>query len=435
MEGSRPVTVRSLPVVPGKLCSLMTSEPNLPLATDNVYGRTFWLAYVANTTLITANALTFRFANLVVKLGGDEKTAGLIVALALTIAVILRFIASHWVDLHGTVRVWPIMSCLYVIGCITSLIPVEIGPAIYASRIAYIVGIQGMFVCSMTHIQQHVPSHRRTEIIGNLGSSGFVGMILGANLGDFVHKNTAPEQEFFWSFGLAACLGFLYLAIIVTLTRTSGQSAARPQHSDSSLRLLFRHWPGSVVLTAMVMGVGIVVTQVFLARFANEQKIQNLGIFYSGYAVSAFLFRLSISNWSNTIGRNWMLVRGLAGHVIGHALLPFVQTDWQLFPVAVICGFGHSILFPAVVSLGSGAFPPESRGSGTAVILSFADLGGLILSPILGWLIVARGYHAMFWSSSGMGLVVLLIAVVVAIRHHDPDRAVPPVSSPMADTL
>ena len=38
--------------------------------------------------------------------------------------------------------------------------------SIYLARIAYFVGLTGMFACSMTHIQNQVPAHRRTEVIG-----------------------------------------------------------------------------------------------------------------------------------------------------------------------------------------------------------------------------------------------------------------------------
>ena len=43
--------------------------------------------------------------------------------------------------------------------------------------------LAGMFTCSIVHIQNQVPAERRTEVIGNLGSSGFLGMIVGSLLG------------------------------------------------------------------------------------------------------------------------------------------------------------------------------------------------------------------------------------------------------------
>jgi hypothetical protein len=46
------------------------SDPPVPLlaaetSEQSIYNRTFWLAFLANTALVFANALTFRFAQLV----------------------------------------------------------------------------------------------------------------------------------------------------------------------------------------------------------------------------------------------------------------------------------------------------------------------------------------------------------------------------------
>ena len=50
-------------------------------------------------------------------------------------------------------------------------------------------------------------------------------------------------------------------------------------------------------------------------------------------------------------------------------------TDWLFALPAVVCGFGHSLLFPAVVSIG-GWFPIQYRGSGTTLVLGFTDWDG-----------------------------------------------------------
>ena len=47
---------------------------------ETIYNRVFWLAYAANVSLVTANALTFRFAELVNYLGGTEEITGAIVS-------------------------------------------------------------------------------------------------------------------------------------------------------------------------------------------------------------------------------------------------------------------------------------------------------------------------------------------------------------------
>ena len=391
---------------------------------SGVYGRTFWLAYLANSALVMANALTFRFAELVHHLGGTESVAGDIVAVGTAVAVVLRLSISHVLDDYGTRRMWPLCAILFIVGSLTFLVATGLSWVVYAARISYFVGLTGMFACSMTHIQNHVPPERCTEIIGNLGSSGFLGMILGSNIGDLVLRFVSDQQtQFLILFGGAAVIGVVYLVIVILLTRD--QQHERHVYSPPAFRLLFRFWPGAVVLAAMIMGLGVTATQTFLTRFATTQKIEAIGTFFTGYALSAFVFRLLVSNWSRTIGRHWMLVRGLLGHVVGHAMLAFATQSWQFIPAAIVCGFGHALLFPAVVSLGSGAFPKECRGAGTAIILGFTDFGSLIFAPILGRIIVEYGFTAMYLTSSSSALLAALAYSVIAWRHRDDEAMYP----------
>ena len=401
---------------------LMTTPSEIPLqpgSMSGVYGRTFWLAYLANSVLVMANALTFRFAELVHSLGGSESVVGDIVALGTLVAVALRLSVSHVLDDYGTRVIWPICSLLFIAGC-----GVFLGASqntfwlLYLARVAFYVGLTGMFACSMAHIQNHVPAERRTEIIGNLGSSGFVGMILGSNLGDGIRHFVAnPQTQFLILFGGAGLIGVLYLILVILLTRDDQVADRTP--SPVAIRLMFRFWPGTVVLAAMTIGMGVTATQTFLTRYATSQKIEGIGLFFTGYAISAFVFRLLVQNWSQTIGRHWMLVRGLIGHTIGHFLLAFVSEGWQFILPSIICGFGHALLFPAVVSLGSGSFPKECRGAGTAIILGFTDFGSLVFSPILGRISDRFGFQTMYCVSSGIALLTAVGYVYIAIRHED----------------
>ena len=376
------------------------------------------MAYLANSSLVMANALTFRFAELVHFLGGNESMVGDIVALGTLIAVLMRFSVSHLLDDYGTRRIWPICTILFIVGCLLFVMATKAMWLLYVARIVFFVGLTGMFACSMTHIQHHVPADRRTEVIGNLGSSGFVGMILGSNLGDAIlYWITTPQWQFLVLFGGAGLIGVAYLVIVLMLThdQESHDRAASPM----AFRLMIRFWPGSVVLAAMAMGLGVTATQTFLTRYATSQKIEGIGLFFTGYAISAFIFRLLVQNWSRTIGRHWMLVRGLLGHTVGHFLLAFVTDGWQFILPSIICGFGHALLFPAVVSLGSGAFPKECRGAGTAIILGFTDFGSLVYAPLLGRIGDEFGFHALYYVSSGIALATALICILVAWRHPD----------------
>lgn len=408
------------------------SEPTHPFLTADaaarsVYDRTFWLAYLANTALVLANALTFRFAELVYFLGGSERVTGDIVAIGLAVSILVRLTVSHVIDDYGTRKMWILTTILFICGGLLFLRCQEISWLLYLARVAYFVGLTGMFACSMTHIQNQVPAHRRTEVIGNLGSSGFVGLILGSNVGDWIVRSVPQGAlQFQILFGGATLVGVVYLVIVLIMTH--GQTWKPRGASPAAYRQLWRYWPGMVVVVGMIMGLGVVVTTVFLTRFATHRNIDGIGVFFTGYALSAFGFRLMAARWSRTIGRHWMLVLGLAGHTVGHLLLAFSASGWHFVLPSIICGFGHSLLFPAVVSLGAGAFPAEARGSGTSIILAFVDFGQFVFSPIMGRIIVAYDFPAMFLTSSACGLLMGLAYLVIALRHRDVEDLSAPAS-------
>ena len=401
----------------------------------SIYDRTFWLAYAANVMLVMANALTFRFAEFVNWLGGTEEVTGRIVSVGIVGSLLVRFTLGRDIDGLGVRRIWISSSLLFILGCGLMTGLGRLGWELYVARVAFAIGMASAFAASISHIQQQVPPHRRTEVLGSLGSSGFLGMILGSQLGDQIFLRQPLSQSLFVTlFGLTSLLGCAYLATVVFLTRKENHTS--PHETHAAHRLIFRYWPGPVVLVAVMMGIGFVVTTVFLTRHATELGLPGIRTFFTGYAVSAFVFRMISRTWSRSIGRHRMIIMGLAGHCIGHLLLCTVTREWHLILPSVCCGFGHALLFPCVVSLGAGAFPPEYRGSGTAITLGFMDLGVFLFAPLLGWVIDEYGFVPMFLTSASTAVVIGVYywLATAGLTDVDSDHVplVPPPSAPIS---
>jgi len=397
-----------------------------------VYNRVFWLAYLANVSLVTANTLTFRFAEFVVFLGGNERAAGMIVGTGVAGAIAARFILGQAIDRHGTRKLWLLSGLVFTGSCLLFLANAKIDVLLYVARIGFAVGLAGMSTCAMVHIQNQVPVNRRTEIISSLGTSGFVGMITGTQLGDALFSLLPEGQpQFLAMFGGAASLGVGYVVLVLTLT--SGDVHRRPHDTPAVHRLIFRYWPGNVVFVACMLGFGFTATAVFLTRFATTMHLRGLGTFFTAYAIAAFLFRLSSRRWSRTVGRHRMILMGLLGQSLGFAILPSVTREWHFILPVVCCGFGHALLFPSVLSLGAGAFPAKYRGTGTTIILGFTEVGQIVSAPLLGWVIDQFGFAAMFYISSGVALSVGgLYALTTARRADDEIESPPEIRSPRA---
>ena len=393
------------------------------MTSRQVYSSEFWLSYAANVMLVAATALLFRFAEFVKFLNGSEEIAGRVVAVGVCGSLLIRFFLGQAIDHFGVRRSWIASSAVCALGSAMFLLVGEIGPTLYISRAVFATGVACCFACSISHVQSLVSENRRTEVIGALGSSGFVGMIVGSNLADVVFRVLPRDWELFQIlFGAASILAVGYLVLVLIITH--GDEYERPHHTPAAHRLLFKYWPGSVVLVALMMGTGLSVTTVFLTRFTTEHGLPGIGTFFTGYAITAFIVRIISRGWSRQIGRHRVLLIGLFGHAMGHLMLPWVTAEWHLLIPAVACGIGHALLFPCVVSIGAGAFPTEYRGTGTTMILGFVDLGTILSAPLLGRIIDVSGFTPMFITSASISLSILVIYGVLTRNHICSDQQI-----------
>lgn len=389
--------------------------------TASIYNKTFWLCYLANALLVTANAMTFHFVDFVHFLKGNDQITGTIMSVGLIAAIVARLPLGRYIDLLGTQRIWVGCSFSFLFGCVGMVYVTDINWQIYVARMMYAVGIAGMFTAAIVFIQNQVPAERRTEVIGSLGSSGFIGMAAGSLFADLV-LYLVPINCGVYSllFSMVGMVGMAYLGIVFYLTR--GISHEKPHESLPVIKLILRYWPGMVLLVAIMMGGNMAVTGGFLASYVKARGFIGIAPFFFGYAVSAFTFRILTRHWGRIIGRHRMILCGLAGQAIGHFALPFLTESWQLLLPSIACGFGHALLFPAVVSLGAGAFPPRYRGLGTTLILGFSELGFAIFAPILGTIIDHIGFQTMFFTSSILTVIVAITYQLTAAKIGDHEQ-------------
>ena len=385
----------------------------------SIYDRYFWLMYLANWSLVAANAVTFRFAEFVKLLGGGEAMTGELVTVGLLGAVLIRFAFGQEIDRLGYRRVWLFGAGCVVAGTIGMLTAASLGP-LYAARLAFSTGLAIVFACSNAHIQTRVPDHRRTEMIAMIGSSGFLGLITGILFADLVFattENTAWRYQLL--FGTAMLLAANHLAIAWSVTR--GDRAPVRRSTEWSLPLLLRHWPGVCLLPALMMGAGFACTSTYLTRFVTESNWSGIGPFFFAYAITAFSTRMVSRTWPARFGRHKLILSGCCAQAIGFASFAAVTAPWLLILPGIFVGFGHAVLFPSVVSLGAGRFPKESRGTGTMLTMGFFDVGFLITAPIQGVLFERYGFGPLYLGIAAGFAVAAVVYGLVTLGDIDGD--------------
>jgi MFS family permease len=351
---------------------------------EPTYGRTFWFTYLSNLFITTANATMFRYGDFVSLHDGTELELGVIVGAGMIGSLLMRAAQGVGIDTYGVRRIWIISSVGYVLACVGHLWVQDIhGPGVYALRILYQTSLAGIFGASITYISRQAPVYRMTEVVGTLGTSGFLGMILGALIVDKLYGSGAitasSVERMFWA---AAVMGLV--SGVLALLATRKDAAPMTRRRVPVLWLLKRYHPGPLLLMGITQGFGLGLATTFLRPFTASLGIDGIATFFTIYAVTAFVTRLSIRRLPERVGIRRMVILGVG--CLAASMLSYlaVRAEWELAFPAVLVGVGHAFLFPAVTAGGSASFPRRYRGLGTTLMLTMFDLGMLLGSPATG---------------------------------------------------
>lgn len=399
------------------------SDRPLPLPVvlheGRVYDFTFWLAYLSNALVSAANTLLCRYADFVDFLGGTEYHLGWIVGIGMVGSLLGRFALGDSIDRFGARRLW-LITILGTLGsCLLHLAIFDYrSPLIYLARILYILMLAGVFSASMTLITGRVTKERLAEVIGIFGSAGFAGVVLGAPLADLLFPHGITDR---WSadrlflVAAALCLVSYPLAWLVpernpnrraqrrqTKSRSDFRGHPRQRKRPSTFRILCHYWPGSVVAAGIVAGAALFIPPTFLPRFVAEMGVHDVSGFFVLYALTAITVRSLILRPLQRWGLERVIAAGLVILAISQLLFLTVRQPWQLVIPGLVFGLGHAVLFPAIVGLGSAAYPKRHRGLATTLMIGTFDAGLFVGGPIAGVVLRLAGnfglprYSAMF---------------------------------------
>lgn len=350
---------------------------------EPTYGWPFWLAYLSNSCMMLAISLLFRYADFVRLHGGGEYELGWILGVGMVGGLLMRFAQAGGIDRFGAGRVWFWSTVAFAAICwLHTLIGNVHGPAVYVLRVAYCICIAGIFGASTTYISLRAPVVRVAEVIGTLGTSGFIGMMGGTLLGDLIFRGddltASVEAMFLCSAGLSlASAAFCALA-------TRGRDLVRRRRRAPLWALIRRYQPGALLLVGVAVGFGAGIPQNFLRPYTKELGIAGMAVYFWVYAPMAFAVRLGIRGLPERAGIRPMIFAGLSLLSLSMLLYLMVFNEWMLSVPAIVAGAAHALLFPAVVGGGSTAFPARHRGLGVTLMFAMMDLGLLIGSPLAG---------------------------------------------------
>ena len=385
------------------------------LADAQRYDRIFWLAYLSNGLTTVANGMLVRYSDFVGVLGGDEQQLGLIVGTGMVGSIVVRVAQGEAMDRHGSARVWLWSIVIYSLSLLLHLtLTTAYGPAVFLIRSLMQASLAGVLGSSITFVSLRVQPHRMAEIVGALGTSGFLGLMIGPMISDWLGNHTVDEHRMVVQmFRIAAILAIS--AAVATWYAVRG--AEKPVHSErpSLFTVVRRCHPWMISATAAVMGAGFAIPATFLRPFAVESQLSSVGLFFVVYAMTGFAARVATRSLFARFGNRPWIVAGLILLTASYVCYVPVTKTWHLIIPAAIAGCAHALLFPSIISAGTAAFPRQYLGVATSLILAMFDVGAFVSAPIVGaFLRTAKPTtpHAYQWMFSGVAIVFAMVTAV-----------------------
>lgn len=412
------------------MAAKMASERNDTLnSARHPFGLYFWFAYAANTTLMIGVSALFRYADFVTSLGGDEYELGWIVGIGMLGAIAMRIFQGVGIDRYGAGNIWIVSVALV---CVSLFAHTQVSslntPLVFLARILYTTSLAGAFGASITFVSSRAPDGRTGEMIGALGSSGFVGIALGPAVADWIFSLPGSQADHVNTMFLVAA-GFSVLALVFTfLAIRFGERRSVVTRRLPMLKIIQRYHPGMILLVGIAMGIGISIPFSFLRTFAADLGIDNIRVFFLVYAIVAFTTRILCRRLPDRWGVRRTILLGLVCLTMSMLSYLVVKDVWSLIIPAATGGLAHAFVFPAAMSGGSLAFPIRYRGLATTLMLTMFDFGSLVGQPAVGSIVhFARqsqwpAYSTMFVIVACFLAGVTLIFGVTSLRQRGRDQ-------------
>lgn len=366
------------------------------------YRLDFWLVFIASSAIgVAANLFVF-FPLYIVRLGGDAVTIGAIVSVGALAALAVRPGLVPLIDRRGR-RAIALWSLMLEVLAIVLYIPVHsLGWPIYAVRVLQGAADGTARVALFALVFDILPQGRRGEAMALFSLSGQGPAAVGPLIGEALLKHFG----FNVFFCVAALLCLVAAAATVMLPHDTSslgdRSPSAPALSSAPAEglgyraLIFDRNLMPLWVVAFAFAFGLAARLSFVAPFAYQKNIAQVGWYFALYSGIAVALRLFGGNLLDRFGVERILgpAMGLLG--IGTAMLALTGTSGALLGAAVLGGVGHSYAYPALSAMIIAHTPADAFGRSSVVYTSLFDFASMLAPYLLGLIATLWGYAPMF---------------------------------------
>ena len=341
-----------------------------------------------------------------VGIGGSKTQVGLLFAVSTTVSMVLRPLVGGWVDRFGARRVM-LPGVTVLLGTLL-LLPLAATPGAYVALMAGLGCGNGVLATAAgVLVAQASPAVRRGEALSVYFLATALSFAAGPPLGLALYARGGIRPCFVAALGLGALITLLILSL------KSGASSDAPDHAFRwfSRRAL------PAAATVVCVNVGYSSIYAFLPLYALVSGLEgSLGWFYVLFAVCIITGRLTLRRLSDRIGRAQVIVPAVALTTLSYLLLARPPRVPTLVAAAIMLGAGVAMFYPTLLALLVDRTPETERGSAMGTLSGSFDLGSVLGSLVVGFMVERVSFAGGFHTAAAGALAGLTLFVVTERR-------------------
>lgn len=321
-------------------------------------------------------------------LGGTDAHAGLVIGIFTFSAVIIRPLTGYYLDIYGRQAIFFMGMIIFAL-CVFSYMWAPTLLILLLLRFIHGFGWGLTSTASSTIAADLIPKPRMGEGMGYFGLAATLSMALAPALGLFI----ISKYDFKILFLLSTSM------IIVAFLLAFFINYQKVMTPPTKFRIIEKDaLTPSIVIFFVTMTYGAVVS--FIAIYAGELGISNVGLFFTIYAIALAVSRPIAGRLSDKRGFDIVVVPGIIFIVIAMFLLSFANNMTYFLIAAVVYGIGFGSVQPSLQALAIMSSAPERRGGANATFFTGFDLG-IGLGAIMWGLIAGNiGYSLMYLAAA-----------------------------------
>jgi MFS family permease len=362
----------------------------------------FMLVMLSNLAYFLAVGITLPTLPLFVsgQLGGGSVAVGLTIGTFSLAAVLLRPFTGRIGDTRGR-RVLIIGGALIVAVSLLGYMLTETIWILMVLRLVSGAGEALFYVGTASAINDLAPDERRGEALSYFSLSLFAGIGLGPIVGESILN--AFSFDTVWLVA-AACSGFAAaVGWFIHETRPDATEAEGAGKLLATSAML----PGAV-MAASIWGLAMFTT--FVPLYALHIGLTGSRFLFALHSVVVFSIRLFGARLPDRLGAPTAARGALACSVVGFVIMGIFESTVGLVVGTIVWSLGHSLAFPALMSMAVKGAPASERGAVVGTFTAFFDLAFGVGAMAAGGIVDVSGYRGGFFSASiaaGAGLLLL----------------------------